>query len=63
MRTIQTIENFPSGGQLSGWKGLRERPVSPYPYLVYWAVEADEVWIVHVRHAARLRPEEPRQGG
>ncbi len=55
-RTIDTIETFPVGGQASGWKSLRERPVGPYPYIVYWAVEGDEIWIVHIRHAARRRP-------
>jgi toxin ParE1/3/4 len=56
-RAIQPVETFPSGGQLSDWKGLRQRPVSPYPYTVYWKVEGEEVWVVHIRHAARRRPE------
>ncbi|MEF3365598.1 hypothetical protein V3H18_03525 [Methylocystis sp. 9N] len=55
-RTIDSIEIFPLGGQLSDWGGLRERPVSPFPYIVYWAVEGEELWIVHIRHAARRRP-------
>jgi hypothetical protein len=28
-------------------------PVGRYPYLVYWTVEADEAWIVHVRDGRR----------
>jgi predicted transcriptional regulator len=30
-----------------------------YPYLIYWAVTAGAVWIVHIRHAARR----PWEGG
>ncbi|GLI93280.1 type II toxin-antitoxin system RelE/ParE family toxin [Methylocystis echinoides] len=56
-RTIETIETFPMGGRVSGWKELRERPVSPYPYVVYWAVEGEDVLIIHIRHAARRPPE------
>ncbi|CAJ0863535.1 hypothetical protein AMST5_01589 [freshwater sediment metagenome] len=55
-RSIETIEAFSMGGRLSGWKEFRERPVSPYPYIVYWAVEGDGVWIIHIRHAARRPP-------
>jgi plasmid stabilization system protein ParE len=55
-RTIETIETFPMGGRFSGWQEFRERPVAPYPHIVYWAVEGDDVWIIHIRHAARRPP-------
>jgi toxin ParE1/3/4 len=55
-RTIETIETFPMGGRGSGWKDLRERPVSPYPYIVYWSVDREQIWIIHIRHAARRPP-------
>lgn len=55
-RTIETIDAFPTGGRAAGWKDARQRPVNPYPYIVYWTVEANEIWILHIRHASRQAP-------
>jgi plasmid stabilization system protein ParE len=38
--------------------GVRVLPVGPYPYLVCWLAEVDEVWVSHIRHTAR-RPWNP----
>jgi plasmid stabilization system protein ParE len=51
--TIQLIEHFPNSGRLAGEQGLRVLPVGRYPYLVYWSVETDEAWIVHIRDGRR----------
>lgn len=32
---------------------VRELSIVRYPYKVYYQIEKDEVWIVHIRHAAR----------
>ena len=33
-------------GVLAHWLGR-------YPYIIYYRISGDEVWIVHIRHAAR----------
>ena len=52
-RTIALIGEFPQSGRLAGEQETRVLPAGRYPYLIYWTVEGDEVWIVHVRHTAR----------
>ena len=47
--TIQLIGQYPNSGRLAGEQTVRVLPVGRYPYLVYWTVERDEVWIVHIR--------------
>jgi hypothetical protein len=34
-------------------ENLSGRSAGRYPYLIYWSIEAGEVWIVHIRHAKR----------
>ncbi len=51
--TIQLIEQFPDCGRLAGEQSVRVLPVGRHPYLVYWLVEADEAWIVHIRDGRR----------
>jgi toxin ParE1/3/4 len=52
-RAIETIGQNPNVGHSTGRGAVRGSSVGKYPYLVYWTIEADEVWIVHVRHGAR----------
>jgi toxin ParE1/3/4 len=52
-RTIETIAQNPNIGHPTGRGSTRGAPVSRYPYFVYWTVDLDEVWILHIRHAAR----------
>jgi toxin ParE1/3/4 len=52
-KTIELIGEFPEGGRLAGEQTTRVLPVGRYPYLIYWSIEAGEVWIVHIRHARR----------
>lgn len=56
-KAVETIALFPSGGRRSAHRDVRERPVDRYPYIVYWTIAADEVHILHIRHASRRRPE------
>jgi len=52
-KTIDLIGNHPRSGRFAGIEGTRVLPAGRYPYLVYWTIEAGEVWIVHVRHMSR----------
>jgi len=52
-RTIDAIGRNPSIGHPTGRGATRGAPVGRYPYLVYWTVEADEVWVIHIRDGAR----------
>jgi toxin ParE1/3/4 len=60
-KTIELIGQFPQAGRLAGEQGTRVLPVGRYPYLVYWGVQGEEAWVVHVRHTAR-RPWHPDRG-
>lgn len=53
-RATENIRSFPKGGKLAGLNHVRVLPVGGYPYLIYWEVSADEVRILHIRHAARM---------
>jgi toxin ParE1/3/4 len=52
-KTIELIGEFPEGGRHAGEQETRALPAGRYPYLIYWSVEAGEVWLVHIRHARR----------
>jgi plasmid stabilization system protein ParE len=40
-------------GQATNEPGIRRLVISPYPYLIFYEVAADEVIIHAVRHASR----------
>ena len=52
-RTIDTISHNPSIGHATARRAIRGMPVGRYPYLVFWTVEAGEIWVLHIRHGAR----------
>jgi plasmid stabilization system protein ParE len=52
-RVIDAIGETPHLGHPAGRGSVRVLPVGRYPYLVYWTIEANEVWLVHIRHGAR----------
>jgi toxin ParE1/3/4 len=52
-RTIDTISHNPSIGHPTAIRAIRGIPVGRYPYLVFWTVEGDEIWVLHIRHGAR----------
>ena len=52
-KTIELIGEFPEGGRQVGEQGTRVLPAGRHPYLVYWSVEAGEVWLVHIRDGRR----------
>ncbi len=55
--TIGLIGKLPKMGRLKYRQVVRMLPVRRYPqYLVFYAIEDNEVVILNVRHAARRRP-------
>ena len=52
-KTIELIGEFPEGGRRAGEQATRVLPAGRYPYLIYWSVEAGEVWLIHIRDARR----------
>jgi toxin ParE1/3/4 len=57
-RRIAWLADFPLMAPTTDEPGIRELTLVGYPYKVYYEVERNEVWIVHIRHASR-RPWKP----
>lgn len=56
-RRIANLADFPFMAPETDEPGVRELTIVRYPYKVYYEVEGDEIWIIHIRHTAR-RPRE-----
>jgi plasmid stabilization system protein ParE len=54
--TIDQLASYPRLGQVASESGVRTIQIGRYPFLVFYALEQDEVVILHVRHTARRRP-------
>jgi toxin ParE1/3/4 len=52
-RTVEILGEIPELAQAADEPGVRRMPVTAYPFVIFYAVEADEVVVLHVRHAAR----------
>jgi plasmid stabilization system protein ParE len=52
-KTIELIGEFPESGRLTGEQATRVLPAGRYPYLIYWAIKENEIWLVHIRDARR----------
>lgn len=51
------LAEYPFFGHESDAPGVRVASLVRYPFLIFYTVSADEIVILHVRHAARLWPE------
>jgi plasmid stabilization system protein ParE len=54
--TVSRIAKFPNSAQATDEPGVRMPPAGRFPYLVFYTLTEDEVWIIRVLHGARLRP-------
>jgi len=55
--TVELIGKLPKMGRVKYRQVVRMLPVRRFPqYLVFYAIENNEVVILNVRHAARRRP-------
>ncbi|MDO8552862.1 MAG: type II toxin-antitoxin system RelE/ParE family toxin [bacterium] len=54
--TIARAASFPYSAQATDETSVRMIPVGRFPYLIFYSVVRNTVWVLRVRHAARLRP-------
>jgi plasmid stabilization system protein ParE len=50
---LELLEQYPHIGQATDDPGIRRLVVSPYPYLIFYEVAAEEIIVHAVCHAAR----------
>jgi toxin ParE1/3/4 len=53
VRAIRTLEAYPQLGRLTDVGRVRELTVPRFPYKIYYQIEGDEVWVLHIRDARR----------
>jgi toxin ParE1/3/4 len=52
-RRIAWLADFPFMAPTTNEGGIYELSIVRYPYKIYYEVEGDEVWIIHIRDARR----------
>ena len=52
-RSIALPADFALMARASDIASVRELTIARYPYKIYYAVEAEEIWILHIRDARR----------
>jgi toxin ParE1/3/4 len=55
-RTVEALAEIPEMAQVADEPGVRRMPVTSYPYVIFYTVEANELVVLHVRHGARRPP-------
>jgi addiction module RelE/StbE family toxin len=61
-RTVEALAEIPEMAQVADEPGVRRMPISSYPYVIFYAVESDELVVLHIRHGARRPLTEIRRG-
>ena len=52
-RRIRSLSDFPFMVPKTDLPSVRELSLARYPYKIYYEVEDEEVWILHIRDARR----------
>jgi plasmid stabilization system protein ParE len=52
-RSIRSLETFPGLGRLTMLAVVGELVVPNYPYRIYYRVEGEKIWILHIRNTRR----------
>lgn len=53
---VEHLCEYPQTGHSADEPGVFIKPLSRYPYLVFFKVVGDELHILHIRHGARRHP-------
>jgi toxin ParE1/3/4 len=56
-KIVARLGDFPDSGQKSDELDVRVIFTTRYPYRIYYRIIADEISVLHIRHAARRPPE------
>jgi toxin ParE1/3/4 len=52
-KIVSRLGDFPESGQRSDELDVRVIFTTRYPYRIYYRVVSDEIFVLHIRHAAR----------
>ena len=55
-RGVKDITEFPFSAQETEKKGVRRKYVRRFHYSIFYAIENDEIVVLHIRHAAQRLP-------
>lgn len=58
-RRMSLLGDFPMMGPATDEPGVHELALTQFPYKVYYELQENEIWVLHVRHMRR-RPWVPR---
>jgi len=50
---IELLPDFPHSGQQTSIERLRRLVVTPFPYVIFYRTDAEDIVIVSLRHTAR----------
>jgi addiction module RelE/StbE family toxin len=50
---IRRLADHPAMAPETDESAVRELTIVRYPYKVYYQIEGDEIWVVHIRHTSR----------
>jgi plasmid stabilization system protein ParE len=53
-RIVDRLADFPESGQRSDEPDVRVIYATRYPYRIYYRIAADSLFVLHIRHAARM---------
>lgn len=60
-RRIALLAEFPRMAPETDQPGVYELTIVRYPYLVYYEISGEEIWVVHIRDARRRPWSDERQ--
>jgi addiction module RelE/StbE family toxin len=52
-RSSLLLAERPLSARRTDFEGIRVRTVAQYPYLIFYQVDGNHLYVVHVRHSAR----------
>lgn len=55
-QTVEILRQFPEKSRHTRQRRLRAVPLSRYPYIVFFKIRQDKIFVVHVLHGARRHP-------